>query len=128
MRVDHDLTAALGSMLNTVKRRTTLKAAGLPRFSARVEDCVHFCLATLLRDWPDGETRVLISISARGGRLGVVLFDPESSDFSHIATSSGWEAVVNRVAALNGTVSSSPNFGGLVVTIDLPVAGRNGGR
>lgn len=119
------LGPALGSLLETVRRRTTLKAADLPRFPARVEDGVHFCLATLLRGWPDGRTRVLISVSARDGRLGVVLFDPETTDIAHIATAAGWEAVAGRIAALKGTVASGPNFGGLIITIDIPVAGRN---
>ncbi|MEY9927746.1 hypothetical protein ABH926_002380 [Catenulispora sp. GP43] len=119
------LGATLGALLETVQRRTMLKAADLPRFPARVEDGIQFCLATLLRGWPDGETRVLISVSTGDGRLGVVLFDPETSDISHIATAAGWEAVAGRIASLKGTVASAPNFGGLVVTIDIPVAGRN---
>lgn len=114
------LAAALGGLLETVERPTMLRAADLPRFPARVEACVYFCLATLLHSWPGGETRVLISVSARDGRLSVVLFDPEASDFSHIATAAGWEVVVNRIAALNGTLTSSPNFGGLIITIDVP--------
>lgn len=114
------LAVLLGSLLETVERPTTLKVADLPRIPARVEACVYFCLATLLHGWPAGEARLLISVSVRDGRLGVVLFDPETSDFSHVATAAGWEVVVNRIAALNGTVASSPNFGGLVVTIDVP--------
>jgi hypothetical protein len=107
------LGAALGSLLETVRRPTTLKAADLPRFPARVEECVRFCLATLLRGWPDGEMRVLISVSSRDGRLGVVLFDPETTDIAHIATAARWEAVASRIAALKGTVASGPNFGGV---------------
>lgn len=121
---DPGLAAALRRLLEVVGRHSTLKAAGLPRFPAHIEDCVHFCLATLLRGWPDGETRLLVSVSARDGRLGVVLFDPETSDFSHIATTAGWQAVVTRIAALNGAVVAAPNFGGLIVTIDVPVTAR----
>ena len=121
--IDHGLAAALGGLLETVRRPATLKAAGLPRFPAHVEFCVYSCLATLLHGWPGGETRVLISVSARHGRLAVVLFDPEATDFAPIATAAGWEAVVNRVAALGGTLASSPNFGGLVITLDVPATG-----
>lgn len=116
------LTTALTTLLDTVERPTTLKAADLPPLPARVEVCVYSCLATLLHGWPGGQTRVLISVSARDGRLGVVLFDPEATDFAHIATAAGWEVVVNRVAALGGTLTSSPNFGGLIITLDVPVA------
>ena len=115
------LAATLGALLDTVERPTTLKAADLPRLPASVESCVYFCLATLLHGWPDGVTRVLVSVSARDGRLGVVLFDPEFTDFAHIATAAGWEAVVNRVAALGGTLTSSPNFGGLIITLNVPM-------
>jgi hypothetical protein len=120
MLAGQGLAAALSSLLETVERPTTLKAADLPRFPARVEAGVYFCLAALLHGWPGGEARVLISVSARDGRLGVVLFDPEASDFSQIATPAGWEVVVNRIAALNGTLASSPNFGGLIIMIDVP--------
>ena len=120
---ERGLGAALGVLVEGVARPIVLKAGGLPRFSARVEDCVYFCLATLLRGWPDGEERVLISVSVRDGRLGVVVFDPEVSDFAHVASPAGWEAVAGRVAALNGTLASGPNFGGLVVTIDVPFSG-----
>lgn len=119
---DHGLAAALGKLLETVQRPTRLKAADLPRLPARVEACVYSCLATLLHGWPSGETRVLISVSARDGRLRVILFDPEATDFAHIATAAGWEVVVNRVAALGGTLASSPNFGGLIITLDVPAA------
>jgi len=119
---DRGLAAALGALLDTVVRPTTLKAADLPRLPARVEVCVYSCLATLLHGWPRGETRVLISVSLRDGRLGVVLFDPEATDFAHIATAAGWAVVVNRAAALGGTLASSPNFGGLIITLDVPAA------
>ncbi|WP_194922092.1 hypothetical protein [Catenulispora rubra] len=105
-------------------RPATLKAADLPRFPAHIEACVDSCLAILLRDWPPGEARLLISLSAQNGRLGVVLFDPEASDFSHIATTARWQLVANRIAALNGTLAVSPNFGGLVITIGIPAAGH----
>lgn len=121
---DPGLAAALGRLLETVARRSTLKAAGLPRFPARIEDCVYYCLATLLSGWPDGETRLLVSVSARDGHLGVVLFDPETSDFSRIASTAGWEAVVTPIVALNGAVVAAPNFGGLIITIDVPVTAR----
>jgi signal transduction histidine kinase len=121
---DRGLAAALGNLLETVQRPTTLKAADLPRLPARVEACVYSCLAALLHGWPRGETRVLISVSARDGRLGVVLFDPEATDFAHIATAAGWQVVVNRVAALGGTLASSPNFGGLIITLDVPATRR----
>jgi hypothetical protein len=117
---DHGLAAALGSLLETVARPTTLKAADLPRFPAHIEACVYSCLAKLLGNWPDGEAHVLIAVSARDGRLGVILFDPETSDFSHIATAAEWEAVATRIAVLNGTLAASPNFGGLIITIDVP--------
>lgn len=117
---DHGLAAALASLLGTVKRPTTLKAAGLPRFPARVEAGVYFCLATLLRAWPSGEAPVLISVSVRNGRLCVILFDPEASDISHIATPTGWELIADRIAASGGMLTSSPNFGGLIITIDVP--------
>lgn len=116
--------ATLSSLLQTVQRPTILKATGLPRFPAHVESCVYFCLATLLRDWPPGEARVLVSLAAHDGRLGVVLFDPEASDISHIATTAVWGAVANRIAALNGTLAASPNFGGLIITIDIPAMGH----
>jgi signal transduction histidine kinase len=118
---DRGLAAALGALLKTVPRPATLKADDLPRFPARVETCVYSCLAILLRGWPGGETRVLISVSARDGRLGVVLFDPEATDFAPIATAAGWQVVVNRIAGLGGSVASGPNFGGLIITIDVPV-------
>lgn len=124
---DRGLAAALGDLLETVQRPTTLKAADLPRFPARVETCVYSCLATLLLGWPGGETRILISVSARDGRLGVVLFDPEATDFAPVATAAGWEVVVNRVAALGGAVASSPNFGGLIITIDVPATATGPG-
>jgi hypothetical protein len=120
IKADSALAAALGTLLATVERPTTLKAADLPRLPAHVEDCVYSCLATLLHGWPSGQTRVLISVSARDGRLGVVLFDPEATDFAHIATAAGWQVVVNRIAALGGTLASSPNFGGLIITLDVP--------
>ncbi|MEZ0111057.1 hypothetical protein ABH920_005072 [Catenulispora sp. EB89] len=105
-------------------RPTTLKAADLPRFPPHIETCVNFCLAALLRDWPPGEARLLIALSAQDGRLGVVLFDPEASDISHIATTARWHVVANRIAALNGTLAASPNFGGLIITIDIPATGH----
>ena len=117
---DHGLAVALANLLETVERPIRLKAAGLPRFPARVESGVYFCLATLLRDWPSGEAPVLISVSVRTGRLCLILFDPEASDISHIATPAGWEIIADRIAVSGGTLTSSPNFGGLIITIDVP--------
>ena len=105
-------------------RPTTLKATDLPRVPAHIESCIDFCLTTLLRDWPPGEARLLISLSTQDGRLGVVLFDPEASDFSHIATTARWQLVANHIATLNGTLTASPNFGGLIITIDIPATGH----
>ena len=119
-----NLAATLGTLLQTVPRPTTLKAADLPRFPPLIETSVDFCLTALLRDWPPGEARLLIALSAQGGRLGVVLFDPEASDISHIATTARWQVVANRIAALNGTLAASPNFGGLIITIDIPATGH----
>jgi hypothetical protein len=119
--VDHGLEAALGNLLETVERPTALEVGALPRCPAQIEACVYFCLATLLRGWPDGDARVRISVSAAGGRLGVRLVDPQASDITEVATSTVLEAAGDRIAALDGTLTSSIEPGGLHIVIDVPV-------
>jgi signal transduction histidine kinase len=118
--VDHGLEAALGNLLETVERPTTLEVGALPRYPAQIEACVYFCLDALLRGWPDGDARVRISVSAADDRLGVRLVDPQACDLADVATPAVLEAARDRIAALDGTLTSSSEPGGLHIVIDVP--------
>jgi len=118
--VDHGLQAALGNLLETVERPTALEVADLPRCPARIEACVYFCLATMLRRWPDGEARLRIAVSAVDERLRVTLFDPQASAISDVATPAVLEAANDRISALDGTLISSSESDGLHIFIDVP--------
>ena len=123
---DHGLQAALGNLLETVERPTTLELGELPRCSARVEACVYFCLATMLRGWPDGEGRLRVAVSADDERLHVTLFDPQACEVADVATPAVLEAAGDRIAALDGRLTagtSSADSGGrgLRIEIDVPV-------
>jgi hypothetical protein len=107
-------------LLETVERPTALEVADLPRYPARIEACVYFCLATMLRRWPDGEARLRIGVSAVDGRLRVTLFDPQASAISDVATPAVLEAADDRISALDGTLISSSEADGLRIVIDVP--------
>jgi hypothetical protein len=117
---DHGLEAALGNLLETVERPTTLEAGGLARCPDQIEACVYFCLATMLRGWPDGEARLRIAVSAAGNRLRVTLVDSQASDLADVVTPAVREAAGDRIAAVDGVLTSSTGSDGLRVVIDVP--------
>ena len=118
--VDHGLEAALGNLLETVERPTTLEVGDVPRCPAQIEACVYFCLATMVRGWPDGEARLRIAVTAVEDRLRVTMVDPQASEMSDIATPAVLEAAGDRIAALDGTLTSSTDSDGLHIEIDVP--------
>jgi hypothetical protein len=118
--VDHGLEAALGNLLETVERPTALEAGEVPRCPAQIEACVYFCLATMVRAWPDGDARLRIAVSAADDRLRVTMFDPQASEMSDIATPAVLEAAGDRIAALDGTLTSNTDSDGLHIEIDVP--------
>ena len=118
--VDHGLQAALGNLLETVERPTALDVGEVPRCPARIEACVYFCLATMLRGWPDGEERLRITVSAVDDRLRVTLVDPQASEISEVAAPAVLEAAGDRIGALDGTMTSSADSDGLHIEIDVP--------
>lgn len=118
--VDHGLEAALGNLLETVERPTALEVADLPRYPARIEACVYFCLATMLRRWPDGEPRLRIAVSAVDERLRVTLLDPQASAIADVATPAVLEAANDRISALDGTLISGSESDGLHIFIEVP--------
>jgi hypothetical protein len=117
--VDHGLAAALGNLLETVERPTALEVGELPRYPAQIEACVYFCLATLLRGWPDGDSRLRIAVHAADGRIGVRLVDPQAADLADVVTPAALETAGDRIAALNGTLTSGAGPGGLHIVIDV---------
>jgi signal transduction histidine kinase len=117
---DHGLQAALDNLLETVERPTALQADGLPRCPARIEACVYFCLATLVRGWPDGDERLRIAVTATDGRLRVTLHDSQASVIADVATAAVLEAVGDRIAALDGTLTAATGSDGLHIAIDVP--------
>ncbi|MEZ0115534.1 GAF domain-containing protein [Catenulispora sp. EB89] len=118
--VDHGLEAALGNLLETVERPTTLEVGDVPRCPPQIEACVYFCLATMVRGWPDGEARLRIAVTAAGERLRVTMVDPQASEMTDIATAAVLEAAGDRIAALDGTLTSSTDSDGLHIEIDVP--------
>jgi len=118
--VDHGLEAALSNLLETVERPTALEVGEVPRCPAQIEACVYFCLATMVRGWPDGEARLRIAVTAAGGRLRVTMVDPQASAMSDVATPAVLEAAGDRIAALDGTLTSSTDSDGLRIEIDVP--------
>ena len=118
---DHGLQAALGNLLETVERPTTLDIDDFPRCPAHIEACVYFCLATLLRAWPDGEARLRIAVSAADDRLQVTLFDPQARDLADVAPPAVRQAADDRIAALDGAMTSGADTDGLHVMIDVPM-------
>ncbi|MEY9908687.1 signal transduction histidine kinase [Catenulispora sp. MAP12-49] len=117
---DHGLQAALGNLLETVERPTALDAEDLPRCPARIEACVYFCLATMVRGWPDGDERLRIAVTAVQDRLRVTLTDPQASDMADVATTAVLEAAGDRIAALDGTLTATTESDGLHLVIDVP--------
>ncbi|MEY9926227.1 signal transduction histidine kinase [Catenulispora sp. GP43] len=117
---DHGLPAALGNLLETVERPTALHAEDLPRCPARIEACVYFCLATMVRGWPDGDERLRIAVTAADGRLRVTLIDSQALDMADVAAPAVLEAVGDRIAALDGTLTAGTESDGLHLVIDVP--------
>jgi signal transduction histidine kinase len=122
---DHGLGAALENLAEAVERPTLLRCSGLPRFGARVEAGIYFCLAALLRGWPStSEERVRITLTVEDGELRGTVWDPAAHEISAVVDPVMLETALDRIAALDGRFEAVGSASGLVLEIRVPEAAR----
>jgi len=133
--IDHGLVSALENLTADLPVRATVSGSGLPRLTPRVESCAYFCLATLLQAWPGGsrEDRLLVTLRIEGDDLVAVVGDGAVADASasraavppagsspQVFDQLVLESTLDRVAALDGSLSVDPGGTGYAVTIRIP--------
>lgn len=119
---DHGLGPALENLVADLPRPATVVDPALPRFSARVEACAFFCLSALLRSWPGGPDvgRILIEPRVVDGDLLVSAANTAGSPSARFDPPV-LESVLDRVAALEGSLAVESVAGRLGVVVRIPI-------
>ncbi|MBO0867211.1 MAG: hypothetical protein J2P15_01475, partial [Micromonosporaceae bacterium] len=131
---DHGLLPALENLTADLRLRATVSGADLPRFPPPVEAGAYFCLSSVLRAWPGGSTddRIRIALRVEDGDLVAVVSDDTVGSAAAVAGSRPvpppqtfdqlvLESALDRVAALDGSLSVVPAGAGRAATMRIPV-------
>lgn len=109
---DHGLVSALENLLGGLPRRTVFRAPNVPRFAARMESGVYFCVTALLGSLPAEPDRPLqLTAAADAQSLTLVLLDGSAAvdeeaepPTTQPPTTELPDMLRDRVEALEGTL------------------------
>jgi signal transduction histidine kinase len=97
---DQGLLPALRAQARRLDERIRVEGEGIGRFPAEVEAAVYFCCVEALRTGPASAT---IRLAAHGGELEF------SIDMPMLDLDGRFQDMEDRIAALGGSLSNSPN-------------------
>jgi signal transduction histidine kinase len=97
---DQGLLPALRAQARRLDERIRVEGEGIGRFPAEVEAAVYFCCVEALRSGPASAT---IRLAAHGGELEF------SIDMPMLHLDGRFQDMEDRIAALGGSLSNSPN-------------------